>query len=153
MKKRIVSALMAFALLFGSTAALPESVVTDSTSITASAEVNTDTSGKCGENVNWSLSDDGVLTISGTGAMFYIYNDSSPFCNRTDIKSVIIKSGVTSIINCAFSGCESLTSVTIPSSVTSIGDAAFSRCTNLSSITTLQALANLRFMNAKVLQA
>lgn len=40
------------------------------TSISASAE----TSGTCGDNVNWVLSDDGVLTISGTGDMSN-YND------------------------------------------------------------------------------
>ena len=93
------------------------------TSISASAE----TSGTCGDNVNWVLSDDGVLTISGTGDMSN-YNDfeiSAPFHNNTDIKSVIIENGVTSIGEWAFSNCSSLTSIEIPDSVTSIGLYAF----------------------------
>ena len=53
---------------------------------------------------------------------------------RENIKSVEIKSGVTSIGNYAFSGCSSLTSVTIPDSVTSIGDSAFSGCSSLTSV-------------------
>ena len=48
---------------------------------------------------------------------------------------LIIADGVTSIGECAFNGCESLTSVTIPSSVTRIGMAAFGSCYSLTSIT------------------
>ena len=38
---------------------------------------------------------------------------------------VVIPEGVTSIGDCAFSGCSSLTSVVIPDGVTSIGNDAF----------------------------
>ncbi|MBQ2582094.1 MAG: hypothetical protein II574_10765, partial [Ruminococcus sp.] len=96
MKKKVLSGLLALALVFGSAAALPEGVFEISSNITASA-VSTATSGKCGENVKWKLTD-GKLTISGTGAMtnYNNYNES-PFYGRTDIQSVVIKSGVTSI--------------------------------------------------------
>ena len=102
------------------------------TSISASAE----TSGTCGDNVNWVLSDDGVLTISGTGDMSN-YNDfeiSAPFHNNTDIKSVIIENGVTSIGENAFYHCSSLTSIKIPNSITSIVENAFYHCSSLTSI-------------------
>ena len=46
--------------------------------------------------------------------------------NKTNITSVTIGSGITSIGANAFQSCSRLTSITIPSSVTSIGDYAFS---------------------------
>ena len=54
---------------------------------------------------------------------------------RSQIKTVVIKSGVTSIGNYAFYDCSSLTNVTIPEGVTSIGAKAFSGCNELTSIT------------------
>ena len=89
-------------------------------------------SGTCGENLTWDLTD-GVLTISGTGAMTdFLYSSSVPWYSlRSSITSLIIGSSVTSIGSSAFSGCSSLTSVTIPNSVTSIGSSAFSSCTGL----------------------
>ena len=95
-KKRLLSLAMAVAMIFGSVATLPEGTFTHSTSIRVSAE-NAPTSGKCGENVYWSLDDKGVLTISGTGNMYDYQFEASPFNARDDIKSVVIKSGVTSI--------------------------------------------------------
>jgi hypothetical protein len=50
-------------------------------------------------------------------------------------KTTTIPSDVTSIADCAFDDCTSLTSVTIPDSVTSIGDYAFNNCTSLTSVT------------------
>ena len=46
-----------------------------------------------------------------------------------------IPDSVTSIGDCAFLHCHSLTSVTIPESVTSIGDYAFRECKSLTSVT------------------
>ena len=135
MKKKILSGLLSLALVFGSVAALPKNMFTDSTSITASAEASTATSGKCGDNVSWSLKN-GVLTISGKGKMTdYYIGVTNPFRERTDIKSVIIKSGVTSIGAWTFSDCQNLSSVTIPSSVTSIGNYAFNECWEIESVT------------------
>ncbi len=150
MKKKVLSGILAFALLFGSAAALPESVVTDSTSITASA-ASTATSGKCGKNVSWSLKN-GVLTISGTGKMTDFDYESSPFFDRTDIKSVVIKSGVTSVGSYAFRNCTSLKIVTIPSSVTSISEHAFAGCTRLESVTIPNSVTSIgdgAFMESK----
>ena len=57
--------------------------------------------------------------------------DSYAFCNCSDLKSITIPEGVTSIGDDAFSGCTSLTSVVIPEGVTSIGDYAFWGCDSL----------------------
>ena len=68
MKKKILAGVIAICMAFGSAAMLPENTFIDSTNISASA-LGTETSGKCGENVNWELKN-GVLTISGTGPMY-----------------------------------------------------------------------------------
>ena len=133
MKKKVLSGLLALALIFGSAAALPEGVFETSSTIMASA-VSSATSGTCGENLTWTLND-GVLTISGTGAMTNYKNNESPFYGRTDIQSVYIKSGVTSIGNLAFCSCTKLVNITIPDSVTRIGYNAFEGCENLTSVT------------------
>ena len=55
-------------------------------------------------------------------------------CDSKAIAEIVITSG-TSISDCAFRDCKSLTTVTIPDSVTSIDGSAFSGCTGLTSIT------------------
>ena len=97
-------------------------------------------SGTCGaegdgSNLTWTLDSDGLLTISGSGAMRNYAQGSSPWFWNISVKKVIIKSGATSIGDTAFWACEELMEVTIPDSVTSIGDGAFSSCMELSVIT------------------
>ena len=91
--------------------------------------VSSGTCGKDGDNLTWTLDDQGLLTISGTGEMAS-YNHWG-----TGVKEVVIESGVTSIGGYAFQNCSSLTSITIPESVKNIGDSAFYSCSSLSSIT------------------
>lgn len=140
-KKRWLSLALAVCMLLGLAAALPKSTLAESTSVTASAE-SAPTSGKCGENINWSLND-GVLNISGSGKMTDYDSGKSPFCFRTDIKSVVIGSGVTSIGSTAFYECDNLTSVTIPNSVTSIGVGVFVHCSSLASITIPSSITSI----------
>ena len=115
---------------------MPTPIATPVPSPTATpAEPSVPTSGTCGENLIWRF-EDGVLTISGTGAMMdysWCQGPPAPWA-AAKIKSVVIESGVTSIGNSAFF-YSSLTSITIPDSVTSIGDYAFSNCSSLASIT------------------
>ena len=97
-------------------------------------------SGNCGDNgsnVTWSLDDDGTLTISGSGKIEDCRSDIDQpwYSNRSDITSVVIEPGVTSIGSQAFYECSNLTSITIPSGLTSIGEQAFGNCTGLTSIT------------------
>ena len=107
-------------------------------------------SGICGDNVAWTLTDEGLLRIEGTGDM-----TSSPwYTNKSSIKSVIIGEGVTSIRDYAFSNCTYLTSITIPESLERIedegdsdDDKAFYNCTKLESvhISNLAAWCNIGF--------
>ena len=97
------------------------------------------TSGSCGangDNVTWTLDDEGTLTISGEGDMWdYSSYYSCPWYNsQSSITKVVIEQGVTSIGSYAFRFCDGLTSVTIPDSVTNIGNYAFSYCSGLSSV-------------------
>ena len=86
---------------------------------------NAKNSGTCGPNLKWLLTDDGVLTISGIGKMDdYNYDDGSPWEN-SGVERIIIGDSVTTIGDCAFYGCRSLTYVTIGNSVTTIGYNAF----------------------------
>ena len=133
MKKRIISAVAAVCLVLSSAAALPRGVFDTTPTITASA-VSTETSGTCGKNLTWTLND-GVLTISGVGPMtnYNNYNES-PFYGRTDIQSVYINSGVTSIGDHAFNSCNNLVSISVKNTVVRIGMAAFSGCKGLMDI-------------------
>ena len=106
------------------------------------AEPSVPTSGTCGENLTWKI-EDGVLTISGTGAMTGYPPSQSPWA-AAKIRSVVIESGVTSIGSHAFSDCSSLTSVEIPNSITFIDQGAFSGCSNLASITIPDGVTTIR---------
>ena len=103
-------------------------------------------SGTCGaegDNVVWELSCDGVLTISGTGAMEdYPSSTTKPWAEfRTIIKELVVKEGVTSIGDRSFSAGTAhlnegykIESLTLPNSLTRIGQFAFFDCTTLASL-------------------
>ena len=93
--------------------------------------------GLCGDSVTYELDENGLLVISGSGDMDkYGGIVSCPWAEqREDIKTVIIKKGVTSIGEFAFASCTNLTAITIPDSVTSIGIDAFSECISMTAIT------------------
>lgn len=86
--------------------------------------------------LTWTLTEDGVLTITGEGPM-PDYRDGGtsetppwyPHVNR--ISSLTIGEGVTRIGDYAFMLCSFVTKVVIPESVTSMGDWAFISCTGL----------------------
>ena len=91
------------------------------------------TSGTTGD-CTWTLDDNGVLTISGNGAMGdYSYSSNAPW-QSLQFTKVVIEDGVTSIGEAAFEDCKNLTTVTISDSVNSIDDYAFEDCENLSYI-------------------
>ena len=116
-KLRLLSALLALAMMLAllPTAAFAENSIVDS--------------GNCGtegDNVTWTLDDNGTLTISGSGKMKDFIADMAPWYNvRENIQKIVIKDGVTSIGYGAFYDCKNATTVDIPNSVTSIHYGAF----------------------------
>lgn len=99
-------------------------------------------SGTCGDNVTWELSDDGVLTLSGTGATYdyddpmYVGNES-PLSNQAlylDFEidhlgedyhfSAVVNSGITRLGNYVLAGAP-IESVSLPGTLTEIGQGAF----------------------------
>ena len=103
----------------------------------AAETVDSGSCGADGDNVTWTLDSDGVLTISGTGAMADYSTGEVPWYSWDGgpVRQAVIRSGVTSIGKWLFFSCSNLTSITIPDSVTSIGNYAFSNCSGLTDIT------------------
>ncbi len=113
-------------------------------------------SGKCGTNVMWDYDiNRHILNISGSGPM-YDYDTHLGMAPwwweekgelRTDIKTIIISEGVTTIGDLAFMELSSLTFIVIPNSVEKIGFGAFYGCHSLpyisipNSVTTIYSQA------------
>ena len=98
--KRILSLVLSLALVIG---LLPTGAL---------AEGNVVASGEVAEEVTWSLTSDGTLTISGNGA---IPDGSRPWSSHgSAIKIVIIENGITSVGNTLFAGCYNIEEITTP---------------------------------------
>ena len=90
-------------------------------------------SGSCGDNITWSLSSDGTLTITGTGAMS---GSESAWINYKDqVKKVVFNGNITSISERAFEKHSNLETIVLPDSITTIGLRAFAECANLKTVT------------------
>lgn len=136
-------------------------------------------SGTCGENLTWTLDDEGTLTISGTGVMGdWWFPSGTPWYNKT-VKKVVLKSGVTTIgmsafenittlesveiadtvseiKTLAFDECVALKEIIIPDSVTVIGESAFQQCKNLEKVTLsneLQSIGNYAFWQCSKIES
>lgn len=101
------------------------SIILSAVMIIVSAPViaRAENSGTCGENLTWTLDDNGTLTISGEGDMEDYAWYPPWFNNKFNIKSVVIEEGVTSIGDRALRVCH-FTNIAIPDSVTKIGKEA-----------------------------
>ena len=97
--------------------------------------VDSGTCGADGDNLTWELTDDGTLTISGTGEMVDYPNSYNYPWVFDDIQVAVIEEGVTSIGYCAFQSCEKLKEIILPENLTTIGESAFANCFTLANVT------------------
>ncbi|MGM9600944.1 MAG: leucine-rich repeat protein, partial [Faecousia sp.] len=113
---------------------------------TGCGAINGSIGGSCGSNVTWTLTEDGILTISGKGSMYHgTDTNNSPWAAHADkIQQVIVEEGVTNIGHFSFYKCTNLTSVTLPQSLLVIGNYAFFGCTGLTSITIPESVNTIR---------
>lgn len=89
-------------------------------------------SGSCGNSITWSLNSNGILTITGNGAMS---GSSCAWADYKDqVKEVVFNGNITSISACAFEYNTKLEKVTLPDSITIIDRRAFAECTNLKTV-------------------
>lgn len=140
MKKRFVSLLLAISMILS---LMPVSAVTAFAEGESSGAVATVASGFCGtesdgKNLSWTLDSNGVLTITGDGAMknYDYYNSPGWYQHTNEITSVVFNDGITRIGDLAFDGCTNIKKVSytgytgaannaLPESVTKIGYGAF----------------------------
>ena len=112
---------------------------TDSVAVTvlpAPADTGLTAWGICGPNLQWQLSSNGTLTVTGSGDMYALYNNDNHWDDYSDrITRVVFPDGITSIGYGAFLSCTKLTELEIPNSVRSIGSSAFSNCYALTRVT------------------
>ena len=92
--------------------------------------------GTCGKNLSWKLNKQGIMTISGEGAMQnYTYKSEMPwYVCQNKIKSIVIEEGITTIGDYAFYGMTDSTEITIPEGVKTIGAYAFKNSTKIANV-------------------
>lgn len=141
MRKRIMGMILSLTMLMGCVPII----------------VGAETSGTCGENVTWTLDDNGTLTISGEGKTEdYKASQTDSVINspwfplRDKIKSIVIEEGVTELGWYAFRHCTTFTSITIPKSLKKMNWGAIDNCKGLKEvhISDLAAWCNIKFVNS-----
>ena len=91
----------------------------------------------CGQQAVWEYEEDkGRLIIQGVGTMEdYTEPEQVPWnALIQEIKTVVIRNGITTVGDYAFAGCSSLQEVTLPGSVEIVGVFSFKGCTGLKEI-------------------
>ena len=88
--------------------------------------------GTCGEEITWTLDDNGTLTISGTGATWDYPSGEAPWKDHAaNIQKLVVEEGITALGTRIFSGLRNLTDVTLPETLVAIGDHSFINCKSL----------------------
>ena len=115
--------------------------------------LNTGTTG----DVRTELTSDGTLYVLGKGEYTTSSEDASWYDQRSSIKKIVVKEGITNIGKYAFENCGNVTEVTLNNSGT-IGSCAFQNCSSLTRVNigsgvselksdTIEVLSNLTLYN------
>jgi len=123
-------------VIFGTKGTVAEQWASDHRFAFVDMNVPWNLSGSCGDGVNWSLSEDGVLQVTGKGKMNdYAYGQHSPWYQYANmIRKAIVSEGVDSIGAYAFFENKNMTSVELPESLMTIESHAISRCESLTTV-------------------
>lgn len=127
----VIAAAIMMSTVLGAVALGSERVAADPPEV-----VDTGTSG----DIDWTLTDDGVLTLSGTGSMAnYLHHYDTPwYPYRGDIIALVVEDGVGNIGDNTFYSLSQphygFTELILPSSVINIGQTAFMNCKSLVSV-------------------
>ena len=131
-------------------------------------------SGRCGETTSWTYDEDGVLTISGTGAVVlkgyndtylaphnfavYGYGAGSGYIYLQHIaKAIVVEEGITSIEADLFKNYRLVEQVSLPSTLESIELRTFAGCSNLLTVSVakgskLKSIGSSAFAGCRALQ-
>ena len=95
--------------------------------------------------MHWSISTDGVLTITGYGDMpDYTSSTGSPWFDYSDyILRIVVEDGITKIGNSSFCHLDKMVSISLPNSVTAFGYNSFYDCRSLESIVIPEGVTDL----------
>ncbi len=98
--------------------------------------------GSCGRNITYTLTYDGVLTLSGTGDTYNYHSQAFPgwyvpgeLDYRNCVKEIVVGEGITKIGNAVFAKCNAVEKITLPDSLVSIGQYAFDGCVCVDRVT------------------
>ncbi len=83
--------------------------------------------GKCGNDVYYTICDDGEAALYGTGATYDYTSHDSVFYQNDQIKEIVLSNGITGLGDRLFYHCANAKTVSLPATLTSIGDFAFAQ--------------------------
>lgn len=124
--KKLQSVLLALCLLLTMAAPVSATEIAE-TDAPARAE------NQCGESMTWAYAD-GVLTISGSGAMDDFEQDAPWAAHKKDITRVVLSGSISYIGARAFTNFDALTAVDFGNSLYEIGKEAFKSCDGLTEV-------------------
>lgn len=88
------------------------------------------------DKFRWTLSETGVLNITGSGDMPKFNVNTTPWYGyRGAIRSIVIGEGITSVGRCSFHTCRAVVSITLPKTLKTIVEYAFYNCPYVTSVT------------------